>query len=908
MAVADLEKIVKIIFAGEDTGLSKTINSVSKGLNGLSTTVKDATQPLADFSDIIVKTNLILGGLAIGGLVVATKAAGDFGDSFAEISTLITDPNANLEEFRKNVLGYATDSTASIDEITSATYQIISATGDWEKSLDLLTVAEKLNVAGKGELSATTKLLATSLNAYGLDVKSASDFSDILFTTVKVGVTNLDELNASLGSITGLAASAGVPFQDLGAAVGALTGTVGNTSLAVTQLKGILTAILGPGTAAQQMAKDLGIEFNTQALAAEGLEGFLKKVVEATGGNTEKMKVLFGRVEALNGALILGSDASGKFSDAMIQMSLRAGATQIAFDKMADNFKNNNQKIINSIQATLITIGIPLLDDWGDLAKGIAEVFKGVKVGFDAGAFDGLIDIVEEVAQGLADLFEGIGVALPKALEGVDFTGFETALRELVDTGKELLNNLFGGLDLTKPEDLRKAIQIVVDTFENWVNLTKGLVLGLQPFIEKIAELAGKFKDLDKDSVTLIGQITGFGKAVNTIANAIPALTGALKLLSTSIGLLSLTKLPALIKSFGLLAGPAGAGAIGAVVTAITGGAGLLAAFALIRPDAGIGKWLYDNSESFKNLQDKIDETATSLLGYDTKQQNARIEGGNLNVTLGKLFVAVDNFSKGLTGVPENVDTSIQLVDVYKLQTDFDLITGKISEIDKSEVEIEAGFKAGDIEKLESDWNTIKITLEDGTVQEIRVKSDKAITDAKDASEKIDKELEDKKVLIELQGEIDIELAKIKAQADTLQTAFEWSAKVEIAGIEAAAKELEAVAGTVEAAWQSTGDVISAALGVLSGTDLSGARWHDVIKIIDREQDLREEIWETQKLLVDAQTAMIVARTAALAKGEPIITITTDGLEPELEQVLYSIVQKAQVKANEEGFAALLGI
>ena len=37
-------------------------------------------------------------------------------------------------------------------------------------------------------------------------------------------------------------------------------------------------------------------------------------------------------------------------------------------------------------------------------------------------------------------------------------------------------------------------------------------------------------------------------------------------------------------------------------------------------------------------------------------------------------------------------------------------------------------------------------------------------------------------------------------------------------------------------------------------------------------------------------------------------TTTTDGLEPDLEQVLYTIIQRAQIKANEEGFNALLGI
>jgi hypothetical protein len=115
------------------------------------------------------------------------------------------------------------------------------------------------------------------------------------------------------------------------------------------------------------------------------------------------------------------------------------------------------------------------------------------------------------------------------------------------------------------------------------------------------------------------------------------------------------------------------------------------------------------------------------------------------------------------------------------------------------------------------------------------------------------------------------------------------------------------IADNIGKAFESTGDVISAALGVLT-EDLTAGRWLDVIKIIKREQEVRENLAESLIALQEAQTELLKARQEALKQGKGIIQITTDGLEPELEQVLYKIVQKAQVKANEEGFNALLGI
>jgi hypothetical protein len=238
------------------------------------------------------------------------------------------------------------------------------------------------------------------------------------------------------------------------------------------------------------------------------------------------------------------------------------------------------------------------------------------------------------------------------------------------------------------------------------------------------------------------------------------------------------------------------------------------------------------------------------------------------------------------------------------IQTDFEDLNDEIEALNLYDT-LEFEAKLGD-EDFKKSWNELKIITEEGQEIIIEVPAEKPIADAKAVSEKVDKELEDKLILVKLQGEIDIELEKIKTQAETLQTFFEWEAKVEIAGIEASVKELTIIAELAGEAWQSTADIISTALSALDA-DLSGSKWHDVIKIIKKEQDIREGLAEQLIKLQEAQIALINARTKALAEGTGIITITTDGLEPELEQVLYSIVQKAQVKANEEGFNALLG-
>lgn len=895
--MADLEKTIKLIFAGEDD-VSRTINSVGKGLDTLSGNVMTATQPLADLTDKIIKIDTVLAAMAAGSLYLVTKQAGEFGDSFNEIATLIDAPADRLDQFRSDIINYSRDSMASLESITGATYQIISATGDWENSLKTLTAAERLNVAGKGELDATTKLLVTSLNAYGQGADAASDYSDILFTTVRVGVTNLSELSSSLGTITGLASSAGVPFDDLSAAVGALTGTVGNTSLAVTQMNGILTAVIKPSQQASETAKALGISFDQQTLAAMGLEKFLQMVYSATEGNSEIMARLFGRVEGLNGALILGADTSGKFAAALQGMEDRAGAVDIAYKKMADNFNLINQNLVNNIRATLIEVGTPLLDEWGGLVDSLGKLFDGVSIGLKDGAFDPLVEYVETISSELARNFDYIAEALPEALEGIDWSGFLDSLDDLVDVGQQVFRELFGGLDLTKPEDLEKAIQKVIDAFEKWVNLSTGIVSGLTPFLSGIGTLIDKFIELDGETVKSGGSMAGWSKAINVVSGVIPNLTAPLGLLSGSITLLSLTQIPKLITSLSGISS-----AIGLVTPA-------LKAFSVVGTSlwAGweLGKMLREDIPILKAFGDSVGEAFYALFHLGDSSVEAMEKQAAHTQEIAKFAVEVARAGDAVQELPKEKTVTVESA-LGEFFYDIDLLTWKLNNIEDYEIEVTADISRAEeeIEVIDT-WN--KIITEDGIVIDVGLDSAQAVEKARETKEIIDEKLPEQKLMeLELQGDIDIELQKIKSAAEVLQTAFEWDAKLKITEAQEATKQLEIIAGNINDMFAGTGDLLSDLFG-LFGQNLSSSEWLILQRAIEEESRRRAELLELQKELTAKELEFLAAKTAALTSGNGLITIQADGVYPELELVLQKIIELAQVRANEEGFSALLGI
>jgi hypothetical protein len=71
---------------------------------------------------------------------------------------------------------------------------------------------------------------------------------------------------------------------------------------------------------------------------------------------------------------------------------------------------------------------------------------------------------------------------------------------------------------------------------------------------------------------------------------------------------------------------------------------------------------------------------------------------------------------------------------------------------------------------------------------------------------------------------------------------------------------------------------------------------------------IQKEAWEMAKRLQELQIDILKAKEARLSSGKSLITIDSTGLEPSLEMILWQVLQKVQIKANEESANFLLGI
>lgn len=858
--MSDAQKTVDLIFNGVDrTGLA--VESVLSNTNRLSGSIQGATQPFADAAAAAVKYEAAL--LATGAAITAfsIKAAGDFDGGFREIATLIDEPIEALDEFREAILGYGASSSSSLADVNAAVYAAISAGVDYTDSLGVVREAEQLAVAGKGDLQSTLTLLVSSLNAYGLETDQAARFSDALFTAVREGQTTLPELNESLQAVTTTAATLGVPFEEVLAALSALTASGTPTAQAVTQINAVLAAMLKPSAEAASTAADLGVEFGAQAIKANGLQATLQAVYEATGGNEEVMAKLFPRVEALRAVFPLTGIAAEKFSDSLEAQANKAGATEAAYQKMANGLEQVSGRLSSSFEVLGVAIGGPLLDEVGSVADAIGEVLNALAQSFTSGELSGITAFIEQEFGNLANVLAGVAQALPQALSQTDLSGFIDGLEAVRDA----VTSLFGGLDLTDADDLARAIEFVGNAFEGLSQFSAGVIESFGPLLQYFAQLAEEATK-GGDALRGLGQVFGIASQINTFAGALGGATQAVEALvwilvakqggSLVYGLKTLATTMA--GGGGLLAllGQAGlVGAAGAAGAAIGTLANKTAEFATGQSlSSRLADWALGFNDSYQaaqllikstdDLRPSAEASAAAIAAADAEMVKLAQSSGNVAIESGKVITAANDLEAAWAPYPDLIYDAAEATE--KLGSDGANLTGYFSVVS-------------------SGVSTAASALDDLKEASAETRAELAIA------------------AVEAQGAIRV--AEIEADAERAVAAF------------------EAIASSV----QSTGDVLGDLYDALGDENISKFDKLDIKDTIEAEAESRNKLIQTQIDQANAEIRLANARTRALNRGDAMIKISGDGLQPHLEAFMFEIIEAIQVRVNADGYNLLLG-
>ena len=938
----NLQQTISLIFEGVDN-TGQAIGGVLKGLDSVSSSTQQAVAPLANFTTSILKTEAALAGAGAALAVFSASVAQDFERSFREITTLIDAPTESLQDFRANILEYAQSSTDGLDEITQAIYSTISAGVAWEDSIKAVEAAQRLGLAGNASLNEGLEALIPTLNAYGAGMEEAERFSDILFTTVKNGRTTLPELASTLSNVTAIAATAGISFEEISAAIATLTAAGAPTAQAVDSIRAAITAYLKPSSEAASLAKELGIEFNASALSSKGLGGALQEAAAATGGSAEKMAILFGRVQALSGALTITGTGSEKFAASLSSAENALGATAAAGAKFAGTLDTG----ADALTVLLVKLGTPLLTAFVNSKAALTDMTNAIAEQIGAGGkLQVFVDLIQAFGERIEQVLVDVARNLPAALESADLSGFLRGIDQVADA----VARLFDGVDITTVDGLRTAIEKVGTGFEKLGIFTGAAIDQIKPMLSLAADLANTIIEADGSLIAWVGTLGGVAVAANTVLPVINSL--ALGVLAFGGPAGALTKAGTALAGFGVAAKATGT-ALAAFATTTAG---------VVAAGAGLGYWLGKNLNDMYRFSDSVVDAVASLSGLDDEFENAigpmRVTAETLGIVRKSAETVGLGFEEAGRALGKYELENAAVIKTLDIQTEtndrltasfaeqgkiYDITTGQVRDFagavydyataqEVATAELEAGKRV--IAQYTDESGKLVKVYEDigGSAKEAKASLGELLTQSLDsagafnefaeatgvAKDKILEFAKDIKVA-EITAKADIDIADIESKTEIATAQIATLEKIAVAKVELNIAEVQAnaeiasslIAGISDVA-AGTNENIRTVIEAIAGLDeadkLAFGKAQTFKQQLKLENERIDRSLELQERLTTAQIAYYQASTKRLRTGDALITVRGEGLEPHIKAIMFEILQEIQIEVNQQQAGFLLGL
>jgi TP901 family phage tail tape measure protein len=316
-------------------------------------------------------------GLGVAGV----KLAMDFETSFGKIRGLVGVAAEDIGELEDAARTLGPRFGVSAGEAADALFFITSAGLRGAEAIEVLQQSLKASAIGLGDTATIADLATSAMNAFGSDVLSATESIDVLVAAVRLGKLAPEELAGSIGQVLPLASAMGVTFNDVGAAFAAMSRTGTNAATAGTQLRQILSTLVGPAAESEKAMNDLGLssEGLRKQLREKGLLSLLTTLADKFDGNEAATAAVFGNIRALTGVLdLMGANVAGTteiFEGMTDVLGINDEALLAVRDTAGFKLRVAMEELKGSLQDVGTTL-LPLVKDIADSLKGLAERFN----------------------------------------------------------------------------------------------------------------------------------------------------------------------------------------------------------------------------------------------------------------------------------------------------------------------------------------------------------------------------------------------------------------------------------------------------------------------------------------------------------------------------------------------------
>lgn len=489
--------VVEAKITADTAQFDKSMGRIKGSLGALGTAAKNAAR--------IASTALV--GAAAQGVTAFAGFETGMNEVFTLLPGISADAMGTMEDDVKN---FSKEFGVMTDDAIPALYQALSAGVPQDNVFEFLETAQQAAKGGVTDLETAVDGISSVVNAYGADVMSATEASDLMFTAVRLGKTDFGQLSASLFQVAPIASSMGVGFDQVTAALAALTAKGVPTTVAATQIKGAISELGKEGTIASDAFKEIsGVAF-TDFIASGGDIGqafqMMSESADAAGASVLDS---FGSIEAGQAVLALTAGGGESFASALDEMGVSSGATGAAFEQMDQGLSATFSRIKAGLQVLLIDIGEKLapfieraiqfiIDNFGKFQAKAKDAFETASkvIGHLADAIEPVVKSVVELAEEVEDFLSPAIEAVTEFAEELVDAFMQGGVGGAADYVKERLRPIGEWMERNKPIIAGVAAMIgtvLVASFVQWAvaaaSAAAATIAAAAPFIALVAAI-----------------------------------------------------------------------------------------------------------------------------------------------------------------------------------------------------------------------------------------------------------------------------------------------------------------------------------------------------------------------------------------------------------------------------------
>lgn len=384
-----MSKDLKVKIGADASPFNKAVNKVIGWTKKLGNSFKKIiTHPFSLFAGL---------GLSVRSLgQYAMQAARDFRafqHQLAQINTIAKLSRSELKTLGNELVELSKKYGFSIRDVAKGAYNALSASIPADKLIRFMDVAGRAAIAGVTGMKTSIDALTSVINGYQLNVNKTERVSDIFFETIRLGKTTFAELNESIGKVIPIAASAGISFAEVSAALATMTRQGLNTEMSSTALRGAIAELLAPNEKLKVILAQITKEQDVLHWSALGLQRTLDLVAKSVNNDTTKMSELFGNIRALTGVLQMVGDNAQMAARVFDSVTNSVSAMGKAFDETSSTaqtsmnrfkekfaeFKRDIGEKVTPLQAWLAERGSNLIDASRAIGTAAKSAVEGIE-------------------------------------------------------------------------------------------------------------------------------------------------------------------------------------------------------------------------------------------------------------------------------------------------------------------------------------------------------------------------------------------------------------------------------------------------------------------------------------------------------------------------------------------------